>query len=389
MARPRIDAESGFSLIEVIVAMGIMLVVLAGTFAAMTNAMESENTAKQITNMNSNLRASMDLMVRDMLQVGQGLPVGRRVGVPNGPGSNPIVRPGPPAVAPCAGVANFPAGPTLPAVSVGPDLGPPVNGQCTDVITTLAADGAFENANVSSIAADGTSLTIHPAGPDGVMNTPDDTILDDDPDVGGNNVRPGDLLIVVKGVSSVLMQVTGVAGQTVTFGGGAADPLGLNQFDPALNMLGTINQHKAQPTPDPDVPVVNNGVQQTGPSVATRVRMITYFIDTATDPVNPRLVRIMGGGQPNAVGFEIESFRVTYDLADGVTNPTGVRMVAADLAAGGACGLSPCSENQIRKANLVLAMRSDQRTPHTGDFYRNTLFTQVSLRSLAFVDRYR
>jgi hypothetical protein len=329
----------------------------------------------------------MDLMVRDMLQVGQGLPVGRRVGVPNGAGATPIVRPGPAAAGACAGVANFPADPSLPAVTVGPDLGPPVNGQCTDVVTTLAADGSFENINVSSIAADGTSLTIHPAGPDGLLNTPDDMVLDDNPDVGANNLRPGDLLMLTKGGSSVLMQVTAVAGQTVTFGAG--DPLGLNQFDATLTVLGTINQHKVEPTPDPDAPVVNAGVEQTGPSVATRIRMITYFVDTATDPANPRLVRVMGGGQPNAVGFEIETFRITYDLADGVNNPTGVRMVAADLVAGGACGAGACSENQIRKANLVIAMRSNRRTDHTGDFYRNTLFTQVALRSLAFVDRYR
>ena len=36
-----------------------------------------------------------------------------------------------------------------------------------------------------------------------------------------------------------------MAGQVVTFGSGAGDPLGLNQLDPALDILGTINQLKA------------------------------------------------------------------------------------------------------------------------------------------------
>ena len=52
------------------------------------------------------------------------------------------------------------------------------------------------------------------------------------PDVDGDNIRAGEfLLMVTKGSTSVLMQVTAVAGQVVTFGTGAADPLGLNQFD--------------------------------------------------------------------------------------------------------------------------------------------------------------
>ncbi len=385
-------SESGFSLPEVMVAMGIMLFVLAGTFTAMNNAMLSERTAREVTTLNGNLRASMDLMVRDLLQVGQGLPVGRRVGVPNGPGSVAITRPGPPASGGCPGVGQFPVGPSLPAVNVGPGFGPPINGQCTDVITTIAADGAFENVNVSSVAADGRSLTIYPGGPDGIVGNGDDVIINDNPDVRGDNIRIGDLLMISKGATSTLVAVTNVGGQVVTINPG--DPLSLNQFDPGLNMLGTMNQSKAQAPVDPDNPVLVAGVVQPGASVATRVRMITYFIDIATDPTSPRLMRAIGGAPANAVGFEVEAFQITYDIADGVLNPTNVRMVAADLAGAGACndpgtpGGESCSENQVRKTNIVLAMRSRTRNQQTNDFYHNTLFTQVALRSLAFVDRY-
>ena len=41
-------SDAGFSLPEVMVSMGIMLVVLAGTFSAMTNAMQAEQTARGI-----------------------------------------------------------------------------------------------------------------------------------------------------------------------------------------------------------------------------------------------------------------------------------------------------------------------------------------------------
>ena len=53
----------------------------------------------------------------------------------------------------------------------------------------------------------------------------------------------------------------------------------------------------------------------------------------------------------------------------------------------------PCNENQIRKVNVTLAMRaSGNRAGSITDVGRNlqnTLHTQVSLRSMAFVDRYR
>lgn len=377
--------EAGFTLVETIVAMGIMLVVLAGVFAALTNAMTAEQTARGITTLNGHLRSSMDLVVRDMLQVGQGLPTGRVIGVPNGAGATAITRPGPAADGACAGVAMFPVATVLQAVTVGPDLGPAINGQCTDVITMLAHDGAFEDINVSSIAANGQSLTIYPYGPDGTAGTADDVSISDAPDALGDNLRVGDLLEIKKGNASTLVYVTAVAGQTVTFAPG--DPLGLNQFDTGLTMLGTTNRLRATAPADAPAPVVNAGVVQSGPTAASRVRMITYFVDTTTNPDSPRLMRQIGAGTANAVAFELEAFRITYDIADGTVNPAGVRMDATDLTLGGACAPFACSANQIRKANVTIAIRSEHQGKEAG-YQQNALFTQVALRSLSFVDRY-
>jgi prepilin-type N-terminal cleavage/methylation domain-containing protein len=351
-------SDAGFSLPEVLVAMGIMLVVLAGTFTAMTNAMRAEETAKSITTLNGHLRSSMDVLVRDLLQTGQGLQVGRVVGVPNGAGASQILRPGPAASGTCAGVSPFPASPTLSAVTVGPDLGPPINGQCTDVVTTLGLDGAFERVTVDAIAADAQSITIN-AG----WN------ITDNPDVDGNNVRVGDLLEIRRGTVAVLAAVTAVAGQTVTFAPG--DPLGLNQFGAGLN--NSMTQVAAAPL--------------AGGTQANRVRMITYFVDTTTDPASPRLMRQINGRPPNAVAFEIEAFRISYDLADGTANLVNVRMDPTDLGITGRCAPDACSPNQIRKASVTLAIRSAKKNAQTG-YYHNTLFTQVAMRSLSFVDKY-
>jgi prepilin-type N-terminal cleavage/methylation domain-containing protein len=381
--------DAGFTLPEMMISMGVMLVVLAGTFTAMTNAMRAEQSAKSITTMNGHLRSSMDLMTRDFLQVGQGLQTGRVITIPNGPGSTPIVRPGPAAAGACAGVTNFAVGPTLSAVTVGPDLGPAINGQCTDVINTLAVDGAFEDVNITSMAATGQSITIYPYGPDDIVGNADDVNISDVPDALGDNVRVGDLLEIRRGTLTATVYVTAVAGQTISFAPG--DPLNLNQFDAADNMLGTTNQLQdpanVDPTHSPIAPIVVAGVEQRGPWSAFRIRLITYFVDTTTNPASPRLVRQMNGGTPNAVAFDLEAFRTTFDIADGVGNPATVRMDATDLGGGGACAPSPCSPNQIRKANVTLAIRSESKNQQSG-YYHNTLFTQVALRSLAFVDRY-
>ncbi len=382
---PSTSDETGFSLPELLVAMGVMLLVLAGTLTIMSDAIKAQNTVKDMLDMNGSLRASMDLLQRDMLQVGQGLPVGRRIGVPNEVGATPIVRPGPTADAidNCPGVTTFPIAPTVPAVTVGPGLGREVNGECTDVITTLAADNMFGPVPIAAIAADGTTRTIH-----------DSVNITDNPDAEGDNLRPGDLLMIAKGSRSVLMQVTAIQDQTVTFGTGASDPLGLNQFDVDLDMEGTINQLKADAPDDPDEPALDaDGNQVQGPSEATRIRMVTYFVDTTTDASNPRLVRVLGGGAANAVGFGLQGLRITYDIADQGSNPTSVRMDEDDLNGSGACSPDPCSPNQIRKVNIVMPMRTqDARTSagyYGGNQTQNTLFTQISLRSMAFVDRYR
>ena len=284
--------DAGFSLPEVMISMGIMLVVLGGTFTAMTNAMRAEQTARSITTVNGHLRTSMDLLVRDFLQIGQGLQTGRVITVPNGPGSTPIVRPGPAASGACAGVANFPVDPTISAVTVGPDLGPPINGQCTDVINTLAIDGAFENVNVAAMAANGQSITVRPR----VVRRLDIA------DAFGDNLRVGDLLeLRRRGTSDTATSTSRhVAGQVVTFTPG--DPLGLNQFDTTGIMEGTTN--KIFVAGDPVAPVVVAGVTQAGPWDAFRIRMISYFVNTTANPASPRLVRQINGNAANAVAFE-------------------------------------------------------------------------------------
>ena len=60
----------------------------------------------------------------------------------------------------------------------------------------------------------------------------------------------------------------------------------------------------------------------------------------------------------NTVAFDVDNLQITYDLNDGVNNPSNVRMDAADLGGTGACAPNACAATQIRKVNIILTARS-------------------------------
>jgi prepilin-type N-terminal cleavage/methylation domain-containing protein len=395
--------ERGFTLVELLVTMAITTVILGATMAAMNDAIKITDAAIQLTDMNNGLRTSMDLVVRDLLQVGQGLPSGNVVLVPSAAGSTAIRMPGPCSVAvPCGATTTYylgaigPAGevlpmltavapgagagpPTLSAVIPGPGMGHVVNGQPTDMIVTIAGDSAFEAIRLTALAFNGTNMT--------VWNGPTISHGANITNGGANDIHAGDLIALTRDSFSALVQVTSVAGQVVTFA--AADSLNLNQQGAAD---GTVKELRA--TPAADVYVAPNPLPNPAPAPvinteATRIRMISYYIDATTDPLRPRLMRRINYQAATAVAFDIENFQLSYDLADGVTNPANVRMDAADLGGTGRCAPNACSPDQIRKVNVMLSGRSKTAVKGTQQFLRNRLLTQVSLRSLAFVDRYQ
>ena len=377
------QSERGFTLVELLVSITITTLILGATMAALTDATKANDTAIQMTGLNNTLRTAMDLMVRDFMQVGQGLPAGRVVGIPNGGGAEAIQLPGPPGTDYTLDGATFcPPDPDDPnpdyaceqisAVIPGPGLGPQLseNGAPTDMVWVLSADSAFERVRLSRFSPTGRFIEVSAA-----VNITDG---------GADDVHPGDLLMLTKGSASVLLQVTEVIGQQIKFANG--DSMRMNQ---SASYNGTMHSMSDYAPPDDDA----NGNIYTE---ATRIRMTSYYLDAATNPRRPRLVRRMNNGDPfvfdntlgTIVAFDVENLQITYDIADGVTNPANVRMTEADMNGSGACAPRACSPNQIRKVNLLLSGRSERPARISGQFFHNTLTTQVSLRSLAFVDRY-
>ena len=220
------------------------------------------------------------------------------------------------------------------------------NGRATDMVNILYADNALpiNQTPLAAIAADGSSVTVDAGTPITGISNP---------------ISPGDLIAFSNALGNTIQYVTRVSGQNIIFDAG--DPLRLNQ--PGASQ-GSITQ-------------IKNGATFP-PTTATRVWLITYYLDFTTDPDMPRLIRRINNKPGEAVALVLEDLQLSYDLVDGVTNPTNVETPVA-----------PNSPNQIRKANLFLSGRSSSRVRNTGEFLRRTLTTQVSLRSLSFIDRYR
>jgi prepilin-type N-terminal cleavage/methylation domain-containing protein len=392
---PRLRRDSrGFSLVELLVTMAITLVIMGATMAALGDAWKASESASLITTLNGGVRVAMDLVVRDLLQVGQGLPTGRNITIPSG--GTAVMLPGPP------GEPNY----TLPitttvfsAVIPGPNRGGRVAGQTTntDMITTFAADSSFEGRALTALADNSMTVALPPVFnganiSDGGVNSADD-------------IDTGNLIMLTKGALSAIVEVTSVVGQVINFAAG--DALNLNQ---AWTVNGSVGAYRrSAPGLNAAVPPVESQTAGLLPSTATRIRMVTYYIDAATEPLRPRLVRRMNNrvcsGIPPPVGcnaatfdntrgtvvaFDVENLTFSYDMADGANDPAGVRMITpVDFTTAGACTPIACAPGRIRKVNVLLAARARRPMRATRQLFRTSLFSQVSLRSLAFVDNYQ
>lgn len=353
--------QAGFTLVEFLVAMGVTLVVTAAALSTFSDAVRTNETVTLMSDMTDNLRTGMNLMVQDVIQVGTGIPTG---GIPipsGGSPSAPVNRPGPPTTN-----YTFPVGSiVLPALEPGANLGPQVvspdatPGPNTDIITMLYAD--------NSLALDKDPI-LRPAGPggpacNGAIAANGSTVTFDANCVnlttGNIRINPGDLIMFSNAQGNAIQTVTDVAGQTLSFG--TNDAYKLNQrTDPS----GTIVQLQSPPGTYP-------------PTTATRIWMITYYLDNVTDPQHVRLVRQVNFNPPQPVGEVLENLQFTYNFVDGVTNPSNQPTVPVGL-----------SESQIRAVNVFLGARSTATLTKTRKYLRTSLATQVSLRSMAYVSRY-
>lgn len=371
----------GFSLMEVLIAMALGLLVVAGAVTLMTKGMGATFVVSQRAQMQGDVRAAENMLVRDISMAGAGLPSGG-VQLPTVGPSEPLYGcdqtktcyvPAPLAVGGGAPGMNYPAA-YMYWVIPGPQKGPIISpGQpATDIITVVYADNNFRlnDYNNVTFGANGTSATfaLAPVLPPNLPPNPPPQAVNDP--VAG--LQRGDLVFFQNTKGMAVVEVTGpiaVAGNSYTVPFADKDVLGINQSGAAANNLKSISA----------------GTQ----TVANRIWVITYYLDVQPDPSGnngpgtPRLMRQVNGQAPVPLADNIVNLQFMYDTYD-----TNGNLVSD---APDAAGQSP---NLIQKVNLrhLTARSSVQQGPgaRAANGYQSVdLQSQISVRNMSFKDRYQ
>jgi type IV pilus assembly protein PilW len=353
----------GFSLVELLVAIALGLIVLAATTQLFKSGMDATRLVSQTSEMNQNIRATLNLMAKDVSMAGSGLPSGG-LALPNGAGSVASFFAVDPTQAwlPNNGYpANFMYG-IIPGAGNGIEIGGPVNiaatGTGSDAITVVYEDYAFPlnqytvsfpAANPNGDAIQLAPPAVPPAGFPAIQST--------------TGLQVGDLILLSNNIGSAVGEITGItpvgANTKITFANG--DPLKINQTAAAKGNIKYI--------------------MAGGTTTANRIWAVTYFIEVpaAATGQPPRLMRQVNGQKPVPVADNVINVKVTYDVCDG-TNGPGCSGITNPLAA-------PFNPNQIHKVNIQIMGQT--LTSYGNKSVSAVLATSVSTRSLSFKDRYQ
>ena len=348
-------SDRGFALSEFLVASVITLAVIGIAIQTFDDALKINDATLKLTDAGQNMRSGVNLMVRDLLQAGRDIPTGG-IPIPSGAGASLVQRPSPLGWSYAFDNTTLT---TLGAVTTGDTLGSIISGRQTDMITLLIGDpfllplDPVRPSTVTTtgpkLSSDGSSMTMGSAG----------AWFAGDLANGVGPVKAGDILLFKSQTGTAMQTVTAVSAGTVSFGSG--DPFNLNQRS-AEN--GSIT----------DLLGNNMSVQ--------RILMISYFVQETT-PGEPRLMRALNMFPPQALAGVVEDLQFTYDLVDGTTNPANVDDVPFTA------GPDTFTSSQIRKVNLKVGVRSEEKSRSTNDYMRHYVTTVASLRNLAYVAEYK
>jgi prepilin-type N-terminal cleavage/methylation domain-containing protein len=391
--------ESGFTLLETLVAMTLMLIVVAAVMSALNDATHATEMVSLMADTQENLRAGMNYMVRDLQQAGNGIPQAG-ISIPNSGGTTPTSN----ATRPPTGFGSFPTSWTvLPAITAGYQAGATTttSGVATDMVTVLYADTSLVDANgnwLNKYPIKGTGGTAGCASgnsnPQGTFSTGSGggapvTITFDTSCMiinnGNTGLQAGDLIMLQNNNTTgslsqtssdasvdnstagnnCLLVVSSVnqAANSVTFSTG--DAFGLNNSGAAY---GTI-QRIESPASSGTFPV----------TTATRVWMITYYVDNS-NPSRPQLMRQVNLKPATAVGDEVEHLQVFYDILNAGSSPV---TVSAEVENPTLAQLP-----YIRDAYIILYARSDDKFSLSNNYVRNNLETVVSIRGMDFYNQF-
>ncbi len=356
------NSTRGFTLLELMIALSVGLIVIGGAVQLFSRAVNATFIVSERAQMQQDSRAAENMIIKDISQAGAGLQPGG-VGLASGTGTAPTY--GCDQAKCYIGGGASPAGIAYPSkymswIVPGYRMGPILQaGQpATDVITVVYADTFFllnEYAVTFNNPA-GTAITFSPSVP--APATPPQLVSD-----AVYGLKTGDLILLqnttagstAMAVAEITANVTGLG---PTFVAALADPDSLH-MNQSLATSGEVAQMTA-------------GAGTT----ATRIWVVTYYVDNTTDPNHARLMRQVNGQTPVPVADNVSDLRFTYDTYDDLGNlQTGV----------GDIGVT--SPNMIRKVNIAHLTFRTSLTGTTG-FQGIDIQTSVSARNMSFKNRY-
>jgi type II secretory pathway pseudopilin PulG len=372
---------SGFTLVEVLIAVTVMMIVLAVTLSMLTDAIHTVEGVTLLADTQQNLRAGMNYIVRDLVQAGVGIPQGG-ITIPNSAGVSAVTRPGP-YTAPATSFGIFPAAWTvIPAISPGFQLGviTDTSGANTDLINIIYADNTLIDLNLHWLNEFPVNTPGGGVGCTGATKTPNGSIVTAGTtttvtfdasciniNTGNTALAAGDLILLQAAAGPMALltvSTANLAGNSIVFS--TADAYALNNSG---KTSGTIKQIQSP---------VGSGTYTT--TTASRIWMITYFIDKSI-PTRPQLMRQVNLRAAQTVGDATENMQFIYDILNAGSTPPSV---TTDVT-------SPTLAQipYIRDVYISLFARSENPYSVSKKYFRNNLQTAVSIRSLNFFNEFK
>ncbi len=384
--------QKGFTLIELMVSIAILLIVGAATVGTLAQAVQVTQGVTMQAAMQENLRAGMHFMVRDVMQAGEGIPPGG-ISIPNSAANISAVNwPGTSTVF----TSNYVV---LNGIVPGHSMGQAQTGITSsgtvisagavksDLITVVYADNSLVDTAGRSLNGQPVASASCAGGTLSAASVTLSTSCFTMPGTGPSPIGTGNLIMFQNQYGTALEYVTSTnGGQTINFA--ADDPAGLNAPSAATYPNGTV------------AALLANGAV---PTTITRVWMVTYYLDSTTNPQHPQLVRQVNypgyptaatqSNPPQQIADDIEALGFTYDITNSAA-PVGTYPNGPGDAPQPASWTTPTpgsdSPSQIRAVNVYLSGRSETTYQLTKSqtYFHNNLSTQVCIRSLDFTNTF-
>jgi type II secretory pathway pseudopilin PulG len=355
--KARLSAESGFSLVEMIVAMIVFMIIVGTVYGLLQIGLIDRNRASRRSDVLKNARAAMHLISRDALNAGLSynksgaiVPddfIAQRLGLPADPNTERDV------------LTSVIGGNNLFFDILNPDT----NAR-TDLLAFAYRDGDFNGGNVISLnnanAAGGAPETVR------LQSAPNEA----------RNAKGFDLYLVESDSSQVAVMATGLPSSSA-IDVAPNDPLGINQ---PLNGTGT------------GVSLLQKCTEFVTENCTSYVASVKRFVWVAykvkSDGTLVRLTFGNNSGAPAAeqiqempVAYNIEDFQVLYVLEDGTTT---------ENPAAGADGLAgtdddrPADFNLVRQITVTLKVQATENDEQLQKPESITLNGTFSTRNLEY-----